>query len=146
MVGSHISLSLHALLAAYKEGDTVAILPGEDPAAASPHADIVICTGLGSYRNGIVGRSDAVIAVGGGAGTLQVKVNLSELLQNRVLAFASGTPHNQRCQKRHRVCLTPCHSLRFDSHGEATWQGKEQQTQKAQPNGRCARPACRYCL
>lgn len=60
------------LFTEYKEGDTVAILPGEDPTAASPHADIVICTGLGSYRNGIVGRSDAVIAVGGGAGTLQV--------------------------------------------------------------------------
>jgi uncharacterized protein (TIGR00725 family) len=59
--------------AAYREGDTIAILPGEDPAAASPHADIVICTGLGSYRNGIVGRSDAVVAVGGGAGTLQVQ-------------------------------------------------------------------------
>ena len=59
--------------AEYREGDTIAILPGEDPAAASEHADIVICTGLGSYRNGIVGRSDAVIAVGGGAGTLQVR-------------------------------------------------------------------------
>jgi uncharacterized protein (TIGR00725 family) len=59
--------------AAYREGDTIAVLPGEDPAAASPHADIVICTGLGSYRNGIVGRSNAVIAVGGGAGTLQVR-------------------------------------------------------------------------
>lgn len=59
------------LSSSYKEGDTIAILPGEDPAAASRHADIVICTGLGSYRNGIVGRSDAVIAVGGGAGTVQ---------------------------------------------------------------------------
>lgn len=59
-------------LAAFREGDTIAILPGEDPAAASEHADIVICTGLGSYRNGIVGRSNAVVAVGGGAGTLQV--------------------------------------------------------------------------
>ncbi|WIA20459.1 hypothetical protein OEZ85_004866 [Tetradesmus obliquus] len=66
----------------YREGDTIAVLPGEDPAAASSNADIdpeaagssadiVICTGLGSYRNGIVGRADAVIAVGGGAGTLQ---------------------------------------------------------------------------
>jgi predicted Rossmann-fold nucleotide-binding protein len=36
----------------YKEGDTIAVIPGEDAAAASSHADIVICTGLGSYRNG----------------------------------------------------------------------------------------------
>jgi hypothetical protein len=35
-----------------REGDTIAIMPGEDAAAASIHADIVICTGLGSYRNG----------------------------------------------------------------------------------------------
>lgn len=55
----------------YREGDTIAVLPGEDPAAASSNADIVICTGLGSYRNGIVGRADAVIAVGGSGGTLQ---------------------------------------------------------------------------
>uniref|UniRef100_A0A383W1U2 LSDAT prokaryote domain-containing protein n=1 Tax=Tetradesmus obliquus TaxID=3088 RepID=A0A383W1U2_TETOB len=55
----------------YSEGDTIAVLPGEDPAAASSHADIVICTGFGSYRNGVMGRADAVIAVGGGAGTLQ---------------------------------------------------------------------------
>jgi hypothetical protein len=36
----------------YREGDTIAILPGEHAAAASIHADIVLCTGLGSYRNG----------------------------------------------------------------------------------------------
>lgn len=63
-------------LPAYREGDTIAILPGEDPSAASRHADIVICTGLGSYRNGIVGRADAVVAVGGGAGTLQVRLGV----------------------------------------------------------------------
>jgi uncharacterized protein (TIGR00725 family) len=55
----------------YREGDTIAILPGDDPADANLFADIVICTGLGHYRNGIVARAAGVIAVGGGAGTLQ---------------------------------------------------------------------------
>jgi uncharacterized protein (TIGR00725 family) len=56
---------------AYREGDTIAILPGDDPAGANPYADIVIPTGLGHYRNGIVGRADAVVAVGGAEGTVQ---------------------------------------------------------------------------
>jgi uncharacterized protein (TIGR00725 family) len=55
----------------YQPGDTIAILPGDSAAAANPYADIVIATGLGEYRNGIVARADGVIAIGGGAGTLQ---------------------------------------------------------------------------
>lgn len=55
----------------YQEGDTIAILPGSTPAGANPYADILLCTGLGEHRNGVVGRADAVVAVGGGAGTLQ---------------------------------------------------------------------------
>lgn len=54
----------------YTEGDTVAILPMFDRKLASDAADIIIATGLDVYRNVIVANSDAVIAVGGGAGTL----------------------------------------------------------------------------
>ena len=50
--------------------DTIAILPGFDPRPALDHADIIIPTGLDVSRNAIVANSDAVIAVGGGAGTL----------------------------------------------------------------------------
>lgn len=56
--------------ACYREGDTIAILPGYDPAAANQFADIVIATGLDIARNIVVANSDAVIAIGGGAGTL----------------------------------------------------------------------------
>lgn len=56
--------------ALYIEGDTIGILPGFDPAAANPHVDVVIPTGLDYLRNSIVASSDAVVAVGGGAGTL----------------------------------------------------------------------------
>lgn len=55
---------------AYREGDTVGILPQSDPDAANPWVDIVIATGLSHARNAIVPNADAVIAIGGGAGTL----------------------------------------------------------------------------
>lgn len=60
----------HELLK-YKEGDTSAILPGDNPSDANYYADIVIPTGLGHYRDGIVGRANGVVVIGGGAGTLQ---------------------------------------------------------------------------
>jgi len=54
----------------YAPGDTVALVPGHDPAEANEWADIAIATGLDHVRNSIVAHSDAVIAIGGGAGTL----------------------------------------------------------------------------
>jgi uncharacterized protein (TIGR00725 family) len=49
----------------------VAVLPGNDRAAANLYADVVIPTGMGYARNLIVVLSaDAVIAVGGASGTL----------------------------------------------------------------------------
>lgn len=54
----------------YKEGDTVAIIPSFDRNMHNEYADVVISTGLDLMRNAIVANADAVIAVGGGAGTL----------------------------------------------------------------------------
>ena len=54
----------------YTEGSTIAIVPSFDRSFASKNADIVIPTGLDLYRNIIVANADAVIAIGGGAGTL----------------------------------------------------------------------------
>jgi uncharacterized protein (TIGR00725 family) len=52
-------------------GTAVALLPGTDRAAASPGHAVVIPTGLGEMRNALLVRSaDAVLAVGGGWGTL----------------------------------------------------------------------------
>ncbi|HUP33087.1 MAG TPA: TIGR00725 family protein [Gaiellaceae bacterium] len=52
-------------------GVTVAILPGESRDAANPWADHVVVTGIGHARNLAVAASgDAVIAVGGGFGTM----------------------------------------------------------------------------
>jgi len=54
----------------YKEGDTVAIIPSFDRTRHNDYADIVISTGLDMMRNAIVANADAVVAIGGGAGTL----------------------------------------------------------------------------
>ena len=52
-------------------GATVGILPGSDPAEANPWVDVVIPTGMGEARNAlVVGAASAVVAVGGGYGTL----------------------------------------------------------------------------
>jgi uncharacterized protein (TIGR00725 family) len=54
----------------YHEGDIVGILPGADKGSANRYVDVPIPTGLGIARNMIITNSDAVIAVGGGSGTL----------------------------------------------------------------------------
>ena len=53
------------------KGRTIGVLPGSDPGDANMWVDNVICTGMGEARNLIIIKSsDAVIAVGGGYGTL----------------------------------------------------------------------------
>jgi uncharacterized protein (TIGR00725 family) len=52
-------------------GATIGIIPGYDDRAANPWVDHVICTGIGQARNAlVVATGQAVIAVGGGWGTL----------------------------------------------------------------------------
>jgi uncharacterized protein (TIGR00725 family) len=52
-------------------GLTVGILPGQDSSMANPWVDIPVVTGLGEARNVVVAKSaQAVIAIGGGYGTL----------------------------------------------------------------------------
>ncbi|HET7517138.1 MAG TPA: TIGR00725 family protein [Actinomycetes bacterium] len=64
-------------------GTTVGLLPGLDRAESNPHLTISVPTGLGQGRNLLLVRSsNALIAVGGGFGTL------SEI----ALALRTGTP------------------------------------------------------
>src|ERR671914_389350 len=64
-------------------GTTVGLLPGLDRGEGNPHLTISVPTGLGQGRNLLLVRSsDALIAVGGGFGTL------SEL----AIALRTGTP------------------------------------------------------
>jgi uncharacterized protein (TIGR00725 family) len=55
----------------YREGDVLGILPGPHADAANSWVDIVLPSNLGFARNVlVVSSADAVVAVGGGAGTL----------------------------------------------------------------------------
>jgi uncharacterized protein (TIGR00725 family) len=57
--------------AAQAGGTVVAVIPGDDPRAANPHASVVVATGAGQGRNVAVASSgDAGIAIGHGWGTL----------------------------------------------------------------------------
>ena len=60
---------------AYREGDTIGILPSFDTRTANPYIDIPIATGLDLARNVLTANADAVIAVGGGTGTLSEIAN-----------------------------------------------------------------------
>lgn len=52
-------------------GTTVGILPGDDPRAANAFIGVPLATGLGEMRNFLIVRSaHALIAIGGGVGTL----------------------------------------------------------------------------
>ena len=52
-------------------GTTVGLLPGLDRSDANPYVDVAVLTGLGEARNALVVRTaDALVAVGGGYGTL----------------------------------------------------------------------------
>jgi uncharacterized protein (TIGR00725 family) len=84
-----VSGGLQGVMAAAAKGATAAggiavgILPGSDRAEGNDWLTVAIPTGLGELRNGLVIRAaDAVIAIGGGYGTL------SEI----GLALKAGTP------------------------------------------------------
>jgi uncharacterized protein (TIGR00725 family) len=54
-----------------RRGRTVGLLPGLDRTEANGWVDVAIATGLGELRNGLIVRAtDALVAIGGSAGTL----------------------------------------------------------------------------
>jgi uncharacterized protein (TIGR00725 family) len=76
-----------------RRGRTVGILPGEDRGAANGWVEIAIATGLGELRNGLVVRAaDALVAVGGGHGTLS-EVALALKLRRPVVGLGTWEVH-----------------------------------------------------
>jgi uncharacterized protein (TIGR00725 family) len=76
-----------------RRGRTVGILPGEDRAAANGWVEIVLATGMGELRNGLVVRvSDALVAIGGGHGTLS-EVALALKLRRPVVGLGTWAVH-----------------------------------------------------
>ena len=70
-------------------GITVGILPGDNRKTTNPHVLIPVVTGLGSARNIIVVKSSqAVIAIGGGYGTLS---EISFALKNGIPVIGLDT-------------------------------------------------------
>lgn len=52
-------------------GLTIGLLPGSDPADANASIDVALATGMGEMRNALIVRAaHAMIAIGGGWGTL----------------------------------------------------------------------------
>ena len=75
--------------AASAGGVTVGLLPGLDRAAANEWVSVAIPTGLGELRNGLVVRAaDALVAVGGGYGTLS-EIALALKVGKRVVGIGS---------------------------------------------------------
>jgi uncharacterized protein (TIGR00725 family) len=76
-----------------RRGRTIGILPGEDRDAANGWVEIAIATGLGELRNGLVVRAaDALVAVGGGHGTLS-EVALALKLGRPVVGLGTWEVH-----------------------------------------------------
>ena len=88
----------------------IAILPGFDPSIAEEYADVTIATGLDEARNVIIANSDAVIAIGGGAGTLS-EIAYAWALKRLILAFDvsgwSGELADRRVDDRKRYPEIP---------------------------------------
>jgi uncharacterized protein (TIGR00725 family) len=71
------------------DGDTIGVLPTLDASTANPWVDIVVPTGMNFARNVVlVAMSDALIAIGGGAGTLS---EIALAWQHRVPVVALDT-------------------------------------------------------
>jgi uncharacterized protein (TIGR00725 family) len=91
-------------------GSTIGILPGRDREDANPHVDVVIPTGLGHGRNLLVVQAEAVVAVGGGAGTLSeiamAWMHLRLIIAKRGEGWA-GRLADQRVDERARYTEVP---------------------------------------
>jgi uncharacterized protein (TIGR00725 family) len=76
-----------------RHGTTLGILPGEDRDAANGWVEIAVATGLGELRNGLVVRAaDALVAIGGGHGTLS-EIALALKLGRPVVGLGTWAVH-----------------------------------------------------
>lgn len=90
----------------YQQGSVIAILPGFDPAGANEYSDVALPTGLDTYRNLLIANAEAVVAIGGGAGTLS-EMAMAWILKRMVVGYAvegwSGKLAGQRIDDKKRV-------------------------------------------
>jgi uncharacterized protein (TIGR00725 family) len=83
----------------------IGILPGSSSEDANPSVDIALPTGLGHSRNALVAHADALVAIGGGAGTLS-EIAMAWVFDRVVIAFRtdgwSGRIADTRVDERRR--------------------------------------------
>jgi len=73
-------------------GLTVGILPGNDRADANPFIDVPLATGMGEMRNALIVRAaQAVIAIGGGWGTLS-EIALAQRIGTPIVGLHDAFP------------------------------------------------------
>lgn len=89
----------------YRSGDVIGILPSFDPGTANPYVDIALPTGLDLGRNLVVAQASAMVAIGGGAGTL-AEMALAWILRRPIVALRvegwSGRLADKRIDARDR--------------------------------------------
>lgn len=89
----------------YTPGDTVGVLPGHDPSEANAYIDIALASGLDHVRNAVVAHADAIIAIGGGAGTMS-EICLAWIYKRLIIGLRvdgwSGRIAGQRMDERIR--------------------------------------------
>lgn len=95
----------------YSFGDTIAIIPSYARNQSNAYADIIIPTGIEIMRNGIVVNADAVVAIGGGAGTLS-EIALAWSMFKLIIAFNNVNGwgmklSNQKIDNRNRYPNIP---------------------------------------
>ncbi len=94
----------------YMPGSIIGMLPGHDPGDANEYVDTPIATGLDVGRNLIVANADAIIAIGGGAGTLS-ELALGWQLHRLLIALRvfgwSGELADRRIDDRVRYPMIP---------------------------------------
>lgn len=99
----------------YREGAIVAVLPGTDPAEGGDLADIVLPSGLDVGRNLLLAHADAIVAVGGGAGTL-TEIALAWAMFRLIIALRvdgwSGELADRRIDDRIRYADIPDDAVR----------------------------------
>jgi uncharacterized protein (TIGR00725 family) len=76
-----------------RRGHTLGILPGDDRDEANGWVELAVATGMGELRNGLVVRaSDALVAIGGGHGTLS-EIALALKLGRSVVGLGTWAVH-----------------------------------------------------
>ena len=104
----------------YRDGDTIGLLPQSDPGDANLWVDIVIPTGMGHARNSLVASGDALVAVGGGAGTLS-EIAFAWMFKRPVIALDApgcsrelggmALDHRRRPEDRVLVAASPADAI-----------------------------------